>query len=401
MEWCDGNEWSDDEWIQGATQQYVEDGNHSEGCIGKERDAEELLQREGEGLQRDGGGMEEFVEFEVDSSFDEWTATFLGRESLGCGRNEVTKEVMMMSNGTEEPSPGSEVVLTTAESSCSDGDSRAGVGYQGEAQASNHPDEVSDETSRPTATHPEDAADDRSKSERKEGINRRDPESEPEEDALLITNGCDMKGMVRETQRTCQDATRPDSVGRDGIESVTAVFPIEHSSGENVTARKRGKPERDALLDSNQDMTGSQDDRNDELPQDDIDPGLDGVRRGQEPVEDVSGTAPPGGEMPVAPPVGLYNSPHSQPASQHDSLRMTSKNDNIHNSRNVTLGPSAHRTPEVGCFFKLFKIQFLLMLYYSACKKATAMLFILGDRAYPAVRIVNKMVSKRYLVTAL
>ena len=25
-------------------------------------------------------------EFDIDSSFDEWTATFLGRESLGCGK---------------------------------------------------------------------------------------------------------------------------------------------------------------------------------------------------------------------------------------------------------------------------------------------------------------------------
>ena len=170
----------------------------------------------------------------------------------------------------------------------------------------------------------------------------RDQESEPEEDALLVTNDLDMKGRVKEDERTCQDATRLDIVWVDGIESETAdVFPIEHSGGKNVTARKRGKPEKDALLDSNQDRTGSQDDRRNELPQDDIDPGLGGVRGGQEPVEDVSGAAPPGGEMPVAPPVALYSSSHSQPASQHDSLRMSSKNNTIHVSRNVTLGASA------------------------------------------------------------
>ena len=31
-----------------------------------------------------------------------------------------------------------------------------------------------------------------------------------------------------------------------------------------------------------------------------------------------------------------------------------------------------NHTPEVGCFFNVFKIQLFLLLYYSACKKATA-----------------------------
>ena len=131
---------------------------------------------------------------------------------------------------------------------------------------------------------------------------------------MLVTNNRDMKGMVKEDKRTCQDATRPDSVGMNVIEPVTAVFPIEQADGKNDTARKRGKPERVALLDSNQDMTGSKDDREDDLPQDNIDPGLDEGRGGQEPMRDVPGTAPPGGEIPIAPPVALYSSSPSQPA---------------------------------------------------------------------------------------
>ena len=55
----------------------------------------------------------------------------------------------------------------------------------------------------------------------------------------------------------------------------------------------------------------------DDLPQDDIDPGLDEGRGGQGLMKDVSGTAPPGGEIAVAPPVALYSSSTSQPASQH------------------------------------------------------------------------------------
>ena len=35
-----------------------------------------------------------------------------------------------------------------------------------------------------------------------------------------------------------------------------------------------------------------------------------------------------------------------------------------------------NHTPKVGCFFNIFKIQLSLLLYYSAHKKATAMVFI-------------------------
>ena len=42
-----------------------------------------------------------------------------------------------------------------------------------------------------------------------------------------------------------------------------------------------------------------------------------------------------------------------------------------------------------------------LLLYYSARKKVTAMVFILGDRGYHAVLFRYKMASKRYLVAEL
>ena len=106
-------------------------------------------------------------------------------------------------------------------------------------------------------------------------------------------------GMVEEDERPGQNATRPDSEGMHVIEPVTAVCPLEQADGKNDTARKRDKPEGVALLDSNQDMTGSKDDGEDDLPQVDIDPGLDEGRGGQEPMRDVSGTAPPGGEKAV------------------------------------------------------------------------------------------------------
>ena len=63
---------------------------------------------------------------------------------------------------------------------------------------------------------------------------------------------------------------------------------------------------------------------------------------------DVSGTAPPGGEIAVAPPVALYSSSTSQPASQHASLRMTSKLHNNQVSSNVTLGTNAGAGPSKG-----------------------------------------------------
>ena len=65
--------------------------------------------------------------------------------------------------------------------------------------------------------------------------------------------------------------------------------------------------------------------------------------------------------------------------------------------------------PNLGCapyarnwvfFANLWNSTFCL-LQYSACKKATAMIFIWGDRWYPAVRFEYKTVSERYLVAEL
>ena len=53
-----------------------------------------------------------------------------------------------------------------------------------------------------------------------------------------------------------------------------------------MIARKRGKPEKDALLDSNH-MTGSQKDMREEFLQDDIGSGQGRGRGGQEPLDDV------------------------------------------------------------------------------------------------------------------
>ena len=148
-------------------QQYVEDTSSTRGA----------LEEEYERPQQEDTGMDEFV---LDDSFEEWTASFIGRESLGCGRRMITKEVEVR-NDYEESSPGVEVddELNTAEGVHSGtvsliedpshlrvtepggGDSRAGVGDQDEAQASQCPDMVSDETTRPTAAHPRDTADDR------------------------------------------------------------------------------------------------------------------------------------------------------------------------------------------------------------------------------------------------
>ena len=60
-----------------------------------------------------------------------------------------------------------------------------------------------------------------------------------------------------------------------------------------------------------------------------------------------------------------------------------------------------HHTPKVGCFFQIDEIQHFSLLYYSARKKATAMVFILGDREYPAVCFEYKMASEQYLVAEL
>ena len=54
----------------------------------------------------------------------------------------------------------------------------------------------------------------------------------------------------------------------------------------------------------------------------------------------------------------------------------------------VILG--AHHTPQSWCFFQIDEIQQFSLLYYSARKKATAMVFILCNREYPAVRFEYK-----------
>ena len=58
-------------------------------------------------------------------------------------------------------------------------------------------------------------------------------------------------------------------------------------------------------------------------------------------------------------------------------------------------------TPKSGSAFSFFQNTAFLMLYYSACKQATAMVFIWGDRGYPAVGFEYKTASERYLVTEL
>ena len=52
-------------------------------------------------------------------------------------------------------------------------------------------------------------------------------------------------------------------------------------------------------------------------------------------------------------------------------------------------------------FFLFYKMQLHCCFYISARKKATAMVFIWGDRGYPAVRFEYKTASERYLVVEL
>ena len=81
MERCDGNSWSDEEWFQGPMQRYVEDMSSPEGAVvgGVEHASQEEEV------------MEEFV---IDDSIEEWTATFLGRASLGCGEGLIEDAVV-------------------------------------------------------------------------------------------------------------------------------------------------------------------------------------------------------------------------------------------------------------------------------------------------------------------
>ena len=52
-------------------------------------------------------------------------------------------------------------------------------------------------------------------------------------------------------------------------------------------------------------------------------------------------------------------------------------------------------------FFQNCQNTAFLLLYYSACKTATSMAFIWGDRGCPAVRFEYKTASERYLVAEL
>ena len=52
-------------------------------------------------------------------------------------------------------------------------------------------------------------------------------------------------------------------------------------------------------------------------------------------------------------------------------------------------------------FFRNFQNTAFSLIYKSACIKATAMVFIWGDRRYPTVRFEYKTASERYLVAEL
>ena len=50
---------------------------------------------------------------------------------------------------------------------------------------------------------------------------------------------------------------------------------------------------------------------------------------------------------------------------------------------------------------KNFENTAFLLLYDTACKNATSMVFIWGDRGYPGVRFEYKTASERYLVAEI
>ena len=70
--------WSEEEESWGASQQYMESQ-----CSPKEAKDERLEQEDQEVM---------FEEFQDNSFFEEWTETFLGRDSLGCGTKIVEEE---------------------------------------------------------------------------------------------------------------------------------------------------------------------------------------------------------------------------------------------------------------------------------------------------------------------
>ena len=57
--------------------------------------------------------------------------------------------------------------------------------------------------------------------------------------------------------------------------------------------------------------------------------------------------------------------------------------------------------PKVGVFLSNSWNSTFLLLYYSAHKKATAMVFIWGDRRHPAICFEYKMASEQYLVAEI
>ena len=58
------------------------------------------------------------------------------------------------------------------------------------------------------------------------------------------------------------------------------------------------------------------------------------------------------------------------PSNKTEAVLFRTKNEKADPNMDV------NHTPEVGCFCKIFKIQFFLLLYYLAGKKALAMVFI-------------------------
>ena len=303
------------------------------------------------------GDDDEFVEFQVDSSFDEWTASFLGRESLGCGRSEAAKEMIVESEGRPLDSAGEQLTEDSVES----------VGPH---------TTVSEETMRPTVTHPRDETDDRLLSETDEEINGRDLETDPAEVdtprkggklgkvALADSNQDrprDKDGGGDDPTHDCMGQGLDGGRGGHGLgtdESGTApsgggtavelysssasqpASQLVQVEGRNVSTRKKGKQERVVFHDSNREVSGSQKTGDEELSQDAMVPELRDDRQGGG-VLDVFVTAPSGGETEAAPATALHSSPTGQPASQPAKLRMTSKQHSHLVSCNVTLGKIA------------------------------------------------------------
>ena len=94
MERCDGNSWSDEEWFLEATQRYVDGMGSPQGAVEGGVDQ----------VSREEEVIEEFV---IDDSFEEWTATFLGRASLGCG-NRQTEGAVVSGAGSRTDDQGGE-----------------------------------------------------------------------------------------------------------------------------------------------------------------------------------------------------------------------------------------------------------------------------------------------------